>query len=220
MTPPRRPPASTPGCTACLHPSVFHIICPSRLTSILLSSLYISLSSCQSLYYLSISPFLRLLSIFPALRNHGRDPCGDICSDKMSLARTRPHADALINTVRLRGAPAHKCTHACVSKKAVFVLIKRQAGSKMNCNDFQAVLMANKSWIRKLTRTPSLSHTQAPTHTNTPTQGHVSWHAVPGSFRSQMDKVLSCFLLLMTVVLTFIITAWKGISRNYHARII
>lgn len=44
-----------------------------------------------------------------------------------------------------------------ISKKHVFVLIKRQAGSKMNCNDFQAVLMANKSWIRKLTRTPAPS---------------------------------------------------------------
>lgn len=118
----------------------------------------------------------------------------------------------------------HTHTHMHISKKPVFVLIKRQAGSKMNCNDFQAVLMANKSWIRKLTRTSSISlslsqtHTHTCTHThphtNTPTQGHVSWRAALGSFRSQMGKVLSCFLLLMTLVLTFIITAWKEISRN------
>lgn len=91
-----------------------------------------------------------------------------------------------------------------VSKKHVFVLIKRQAGSKMNCNDFQAVLMANKFWIRKLTHT----------HAHKLNPGHVSWRAALGSFRSQMGKVLSCFLLLMTFVLTFITTAWKGISRN------
>lgn len=37
---------------------------------------FLSVSSCQSLNYLSISPFLRLFSLFPALRNHGLDPCG------------------------------------------------------------------------------------------------------------------------------------------------
>lgn len=124
------------------------------------------------------------------------------------------HPNTLINSTVDTRTFIHTSAHMHVSKKLVFVLIKRQAGSKMNCNDFQAVLMANKSWIRKLTHTPSFSHTCTHTHPNTPTQGHVSWRAALGSFRSQMGKVLSCFLLLMTVVLTFIITAWKGISRN------
>lgn len=80
----------------------------------------------------------------------------------------------------------------------------------MNCNDFQAVLMANKSWIRKITCPPPRTHAHSRAHT----QGHVSWHAVQGSFRSQMNKVLGYFLLLMSVLLTFIMQHGRGISRN------
>lgn len=49
---------------------------------------FLCLSICQSLYYLFISPFLRLFRLFPALRNHGPDPYGEICPDKMSLTHT------------------------------------------------------------------------------------------------------------------------------------
>lgn len=124
---------------------------------------FLSLSSCQSLCYLSISAFLRLFSLFPALKNHGLDPCREICPDKMSLSNT--HMQTYPQTLKRTRTLIHTSTHIHVSKKPVFVLIKRQAGSKMNCNDFQAVLMANKSWIRTLTRTPPLSHTHAHTHT-------------------------------------------------------
>lgn len=51
---------------------------------------------------------------------------------------------------------------------------------------------------------PSSPHARTRAHTHTHTQGHVSRHAVQGSFRSQMNKVLGYFLLLMSVLLTFI----------------
>lgn len=95
-----------------LHQSPFLHHCPLHLMSILL---FLSVSSCQSLDYLSISPFLRLFSLFPALRNHGHDPCGEICPDKMSLTckHTRKHSSPQAHFY------THKYTRARIQKACI-----------------------------------------------------------------------------------------------------
>lgn len=121
-----------------------------------------SLFICQFLYYPSLLS-LGFLDIFLLSKITALVPVG-----KFFLIKCHSHTHTFKDTHK--HLTPHTCihthTHMHISKKPVFVLIKRQAGSKMNCNDFQAVLMANKSWIRKLTHTlpPSLCLSHAHTH--------------------------------------------------------
>lgn len=79
----------------------------------------------------------------------------------------------------------------------------------MNCNDFQAVLMANKSWIRKITCPPPNTHAHTHAHTGS------CFTACCAGFIQESDiRSFRLFSAVNECFADFYNTAWEGISRN------